>query len=362
VADARRRRAGRTGVTRHPIIRPDRPVTRADVARYAGVSTAVVSYVINDGPKPVAPQTAARVRAAIERLNYRPNSNARALRTGTTEMLGLVVSDSTNPYFVELAAAIESAAARRGHALMMGNSHADPATERQLINDLARRQVDGLMVAILALPEHAVSVGRLPIVWIDAAGPVPGHSSLGSDGREGAFTGVHHLTAAHGHTAIGLLIGSDRGPTDPRERGWRDALRAANLPDGPVERVAWTREGGYEGGHRLLAQEDRPTAIFASSDLQAVGLLRAAREFGLRIPDDLAIVSFDGTKESAFSWPPLTVVRQDIEAMAEAAVTLTLDRESGPAYHSFETSLIIRQSCGCNNSGDSTLSAASAVP
>ena len=95
------------------------------MARYAGVSTAVVSYVINSGPKPVAPATAARVRAAIERLDYQPNRNARALRTGTTEMLGLVLSDSTNPYFVELAAAIEQAAARRAHALMVGNSHGD---------------------------------------------------------------------------------------------------------------------------------------------------------------------------------------------------------------------------------------------
>ena len=96
-------------MTKHPPYRFDRAVTRADVARYAGVSTAVVSYVINDGPKPVAPATAARVRAAIDRLAYRPNGNARALRTGTTQMLGLVLSDSTNPYFVELAAAIARA-------------------------------------------------------------------------------------------------------------------------------------------------------------------------------------------------------------------------------------------------------------
>lgn len=88
-------------MTERTSYRPDRPVTRADVARYAGVSTAVVSYVINSGPKPVAPHTAARVRDAIERLDYRPNGNARALRKGTTEMLGLVLSDSTNPYFVE---------------------------------------------------------------------------------------------------------------------------------------------------------------------------------------------------------------------------------------------------------------------
>ena len=327
--------------------RPDRPVTRADVARYAGVSTAVVSYVINSGPKPVAPATAARVRAAIERLDYQPNRNARALRTGTTEMLGLVLSDSTNPYFVELAATIESVAAKRAHALMVGNSHGDRAAERQLISDLTRRQVDGIMVAILARPDYAAALHRLtvPIVWLDAAEPVPGYSSLGSDGRQGAALGVSHLVE-HGHTRIGLLIG-ELGTGDTREHGWRETLHAAGLPEGPVAQVSWTREGGLEGGLHLLSAPDRPTAVFASSDLLAVGLLRAARELGLRVPEDVAVVSFDGTKESPFAGPPLTVVRQDIEAMAEKAVALLLDHEPEPSHHSFPTRLVIRQSCGC---------------
>lgn len=327
--------------------RLDRPVTRADVARYAGVSTAVVSYVINSGPKTVAPQTAARVRAAIERLDYQPNRSARALRTGTTEMLGLVLSDSTNPYFVELAAAIEQAAARRAHALMVGNSRGDLTTERQLINDLTRRQVDGLMVAILGRPDYAMAFHRLsvPTVWLDASEPVMGYSSVGSDGRQGAALGVSHLVE-HGHTRIGLLIG-ELGTGDLREYGWRETLHSAGLPVGPVAHVSWTREGGLEGGLHLLSAPDRPTAVFASSDLLAVGLLRAARELGLRVPEDVAVVSFDGTKESPFAGPPLTVVRQDIEAMAEKAVALLLDRETEPSHHTFPTRLVIRQSCGC---------------
>ena len=343
-------------MTKHPPYRFDRAVTRADVARYAGVSTAVVSYVINDGPKPVAPATAARVRAAIDRLAYRPNGNARALRTGTTQMLGLVLSDSTNPYFVELAAAIERAGANRGHALMMGNSHGDRSQELQLIGDLTRRQADGIMVAILGRPAYALDLARLsvPIVWLDASEPVTGFSSLGSDGRQGAALGVGHLIEQHGHTSIGLVIG-DLGTGDPREQGWRETLRAAGLPDGPVARVPWTREGGLEGGLQLLAGPDRPTAVLASSDLQAIGLLRAARELGLRVPDDLAVVSFDGTKESPFSSPSLTVVRQDIEGMAELAVALTLDRERTPSHHAFGTQLVIRESCGCENLGAASI-------
>ena len=153
-----------------------RAVTRADVARYAGVSTAVVSYVVNNGPKPVAAHTAARVREAIDLLNYRPNVNAQALRRGTTEMLGLILSDATNPFFVELATAVGSAAHARGYAMMMGASNGDGATEGRLIDDLIRRQVDGLLVAsVYQRPtlQHGLA-SNVPVVWLDNFHDVPG--------------------------------------------------------------------------------------------------------------------------------------------------------------------------------------------
>ena len=134
-----------------------RAVTQADVARYAGVSTAVVSYVVNQGPKTVAPQTAARVREAIDLLDYQPNINAQALRRGTTEMIGLVLSDSTNPFFTEFAAAIGSEALGYGHALMIAGASGTADTEAILIEDLVRRQVDGLIVAsVYARPDLLV--------------------------------------------------------------------------------------------------------------------------------------------------------------------------------------------------------------
>ena len=129
-----------------------RPATRADVARRAGVSTAVVSYVVNGGPRAVAPETAARVRTAIDALHYRPNANARALRKGTTEMLGLVLPDIANPFFAEYALAIEAAAAAYGYVLVVANSNAEKARERQIVNDLAGRHVDGLMLCTVFMP------------------------------------------------------------------------------------------------------------------------------------------------------------------------------------------------------------------
>ena len=330
---------------------PDGAVTRADVARYAGVSTAVVSYVMNGGPRNVAPDTAARVREAIALLDYRPNVHAQALRRGTTEMIGLVLSDPTNPFFVEFVAAITEAAFEYGRAVVIASARVRPDTEMTLIDDLVRRQVDGLIVAsIFGRPDFALrqSARSTPIVFIDAPGEVPGHASIGTDSIRGAALAVEHLALVHHHKMVGLVVGGMDSPSgDPREQGWQQALRAAELPDGPIARVDWSREGGYQGGHRLLSSSSPPTAIFASSDLQAVGLLRAAHERGLRVPEDLAVIGFDGTKESEFSWPPLTVVAQPIQQMAATAIQLVLDEQRPQGYTPFVGELVVRQSCGC---------------
>jgi LacI family transcriptional regulator len=329
----------------------DRAVTRADVARYAGVSTAVVSYVMNGGPRKVAPDTEARVREAIARLDYRPNVHAQALRRGTAEMIGLVLSDPTNPYFVEFVAAIGEAAFDYGRAVVIASARARPDAEVTLVDDLVRRQVDGLIVAsVFGRPD--LSLGRshrqTPIVFIDAPGAIPGYASIGTDGLQGAALAVDHLAQVHHHQAVGLVVGGMDSPSaDPREQGWQRAARAAGLEDGPIARVEWSREGGYEGGHRLLGAPNPPTAIFASSDLQAVGVLRAAHERGLRVPEDLAVIGFDGTKESEFCWPPLTVVAQPIREMARMAVQLVLDDQRAVGYTAFGGQLIVRQSCGC---------------
>jgi LacI family transcriptional regulator len=339
-------------VTKRKTPTRDGAVTRVDVARYAGVSTAVVSYVINDGPRRVAPETAARVRDAITRLDYRPNVHAQALRRGTTEMIGLVLSDPTNPFFVEFVAAITEAAVEHGRAVVIASARAGADTEATAIDDLVRRQVDGLIVAsIFGRPDLALrqSSRSAPIVFIDASGAIPGHASLGTDGVRGAALAVEHLVQVHHHKTVGLLVGGMDSPSaDPREQGWHQAVRAAGLHDGPVARVEWTREGGYEGGHRLLNTSSPPSAVFASSDLQAVGLLRAAHERGLRVPEDLAVISFDGTKESEFCWPPLTVVAQPIQQMARTAVQLVLDGQRHAGYTRFVGELVVRQSCGCS--------------
>ncbi|MFF1815736.1 LacI family DNA-binding transcriptional regulator [Kribbella sp. NPDC058245] len=319
------------------------PVTRNDVARYAGVSTAVVSYVVNDGPRAVSPQARERVLEAIRVLGYRPNATARALRTGSTKTFGLITPDGGNPLFAELAKAIDKAAGERGYVVLQTSADGDAETERLKVAELLARQVSGLA---LVTPAEAPDLAGadLPVVIVNRV--LPGVSSVGPRYREGARVAVEHLVG-HGHTRIALVIGeSGAKPVPERERGWREGLRAAGLPDGPLMRVAFSREGGYAAGRWLAGLEVTPTAVFVSSDLQAVGVLRALREAGVRVPEDVAVVAFDGTAEAEWCAPALTVVRQPLERMASEVVRQLVE---GPVGRStaYPTELVIRKSCGC---------------
>lgn len=327
-----------------------RAATRTDVALHARVSTAVVSYVVNNGPRNVSPATRTRVLESISVLGYRPNAAARALKVGVTGLIGLVMPDSTNPFFAEYAHAVEQAAAAKGLAMILVNSARDIDHERDLVHKLISRQVDGLLMA--ATDDDPELTGafesHIPVILLNRAGPRQGVRSIGVDFHEASHTAVNHLIG-HGHRIIGLISGeTDATITADRERGWRDALSNAGLPEGPVERDDFTREGGYHAGRRLLALPTRPTAIYVASDIQAVGLLRAIHEANLAVPGEIAVVSFDGSMESEFSWPPLTSMRQPVTRMAEAAIEALSDPQYAPANHGqFRAELIVRQSCGC---------------
>jgi LacI family transcriptional regulator len=330
-----------------------RAVTRADVARYAGVSDAVVSFVVNGGPKTVSEPTAVRVRDAIQQLGYRPNSTARALALGSTKTLGLVVPDSTNPFYAEYTLAIQRAAGKLGFALLTSSSGFDPAVELRAMLELCDRQIDGLLLARGTGTSGASELARrgvwTPIVLIDSATAYPGYATIGPAAADGIDAVVDHLLRVHDHPSVSLIIGDTADvDTDGREAGWLKAHARNRRSPGAVERTPFTRQGGYEAGIRLLQLPDRPAAIVTGSDLQAVGLLRAVRELGLQVPDDVAVASFDGTEEARFSWPALTTSRQRTDAMAEAAVTAVLAPSRTPAGHQvFATDLVIGRSCGC---------------
>ncbi|MCO1337928.1 LacI family transcriptional regulator [Kocuria polaris] len=326
-------------------------VTRKDVARLAGVSTAVVSYVVNGGPKRVAPATEEKVRRAVEALGYQPNAAARALKLGSSEMFGMVVPDATNAFFATMVRAVENAALERGFAVLFADSDGSLRTERRLVQNLVNRRVDGVFLcSVLAEPDLSdLERAEMPAVLLNRSVESPAFSSVGVTFEEGARRAVEHLIG-HGHRDIGLIMGTNSGEElDGREAGWRQGLADAGLDEGMILRSEFTREGGYRAGQRFLAATERPSAVFVSSDLQAIGFLHAVLEGGLKVPEDLAIFAFDGSPESAYSWPALSTVVQPVEEMARAAVdALFATREGGPVEHRvFDVELLPRASCGC---------------
>ena len=327
--------------------------TRNDVARLSGVSTAVVSYVLNNGPRPVAAETRERVLAVMKELNYRPNASARALTTQRTNVIGLLVPDISNPFFAEFGRTVQNQAFARGFALLLGETSSDPAREKSQVASMLEREVDGLVIfgiQDVGLVE-TLSTSELPLVSMDwqlSAQPV---ATVMVDDYRASRDAVAHL-AGHGHRRIGYIGGpGDLLVSQDRYRGWSDEMRE-RFPDLELEGLAFeathTREGGYDAAGRVLAEAEPPTALFVSADVQAVGVLHACYEAGVDVPGDLAIVSFDGTSESAFSAPPLTSVRLPMEEMAALALDKLLAQgETGLDVHTVvQHSLILRASCG----------------
>lgn len=333
-----------------------RPViTRKDVARLAGVSTAVVSYVVNGGPKNVAPATEEKVRQAIAALGYRPNAAARALKKGSSQILGMVVPKISNPFFASLAEAVEQAAEEQGFAMLLADSRDSLTVERRHLRNFIDRQVDGVFLcSVLVQPDiQELRERGVRTVLLNFSEESPSVDAIGPEFSESTRRAVEHL-ASHGHRDIALVMGLTTGNApDRREGGWRAALQGLGASEGRIFRCTFDRHGGYEAGKQFLAVTPRPTAVFISSDQQAIGFLRAVQEAGLRVPDDVAVMAFDGSDEAEYCWPPLSTVRQPVKEMAEAGVRAIIGagRDEPSRNRVFDCELILRRSCGCHPEG-----------
>lgn len=323
-----------------------RKVTREDVARLSGVSTAVVSYVLNNGPKPVAAVTRERVLEAVRVLGYRPNAAARALSRGTGDMIGMIVVDSRNLYFAQMLDAVDRACAQRGRSLLIVSSARERQSTIEQVHDLVARQIGGLIIADLLTEADQDVIGSLgiPALLMNQYTESSGLPAIGADFRAGAKQAVDHLVG-HGYRDIAFVGGALA--IDPRERGWSDSLREAGLPLGPSVYAQFSYEGGLTAGQGIAADPHPPRAVFAASDQIAVGLLAAFSDAGLSVPDDIAVVSFDGTTEAAYIRPALTTVAQPLAEMAEAAISRVIEGDTRPGFTTFPNELIVRRSCGC---------------
>lgn len=326
--------------------------TRADVARRAGVSPALVSYVLNGGPRRVSAEASARILAAIQELGYRPNRVARALRVARTQSIGMIMPDYRNPHFAELAQAVEAEAHENAYMLVIGTADNDPEREQDLLRSFVDRQVDGLVLisASASLNGQSFVHAGIPTVLLDRAHHQSGASSVVVDNTRGAALAVEHLLA-HGRSRLACISGPAEflGVQD-RAAGYLAALGAAGVAAVPPPvREEFTHAGGYRAMQTLLAAT-RPDGVFVMSDVQALGAMRACDEAGLRVGADIAIVSFDGTQAGDFALPRLTTVDQRPAEIARATIRLLLDQfSSDPAisHRTIEPALRVGRSCGC---------------
>lgn len=327
-------------------------VTRKDVAALAGVSPALVSYVINDGPRPVSAAARQRILDAIEQLRYRPDGLARSLRIGSTRTIALMVPDASNQFFAELARAIEDEAFASGYAVQVCNSADDSARERAYLRGLADRRVDGLLF-ISAIEEQDFSELTnldIPVIAMDRARNDSPVSTVRVDNTLAAYLGTTHLLQ-HGHVSPALIAGPDGSVTEERHSGWLSALDEHGMRPGPVIAAPFTLAGGRDAATQLFSTTSRPTAALVSSDAQAVGALHALDLLNLHVPADAALVSIDGTQLAQFTTPTLTVIAQPILEMAHVAVEklLRLRRHPAPPEHiELGPALRAGRSCGCN--------------
>lgn len=330
-------------------------VTRADVAREAGTSTAVVSYVINNGPRPVAAETRRRVQQAIERLGYRPNLVAQALRGHKSHVLGLILPDISNPFYAELARAIEGAAEACGFTLIFGNSEQDADRELRYVRAFVDRKVDGFFLISGSSSRRLSTLSAeidVPHVLLDRSVNYTGHRALlATDGIAGAQIATRHLLGL-GHRHIVALCGPANMGTD-RAKGYSAAMTEAGLRPVVHHAERFDREAAYAAARAILSDKPAPTAVFASNDVAGLSVLRAAADLGIRTPQELAVVAFDDIQEGQYSVPRLTTVAQPIQELGRLATEQLLDliRAGNPKAQPGEMrlitpALIVRESCG----------------
>jgi LacI family transcriptional regulator len=324
--------------------------TARDVARRAGTSTAVVSYVFNNGPRGVAPATRQKVLDAAASLGYRPNALARSLSKGRTHSIGLIVPDICNPYFAELARAIEDAAGTTGNLLLIADSALSVDQERRHTHSLIERQVDSV---VLISVSEAPDLGEffeagIPVVALHPISDRRHASSLTIDYEAAAQRATEHLLA-HGYESVTLLNGpGDSTGARQHRAGFDRAIGGAQGVRAGTARSEISRHHAAEVARELLSGPERPRAVYCTTDEQAFGVLYAAHRAGLDVPADLAVVGFDGTRNCLVSIPALTTVQQPTEAMARRVVEILAGRtvEDEPVHEVLGFEFVARESSG----------------
>lgn len=331
--------------------------TIQDVAREAGVSASTVSNVLNRRWRQTSKETRDRIIEVARRLNYQPNAMAAALRRRSTRTIGLIVTSVLNPFYTAVVRGIQDEARRHGYTTILGNTDDDPEQEREMLNILRAKQVDGILIVTTGgchdTIQHVSDLG-VPVVLVDRGDPALNLDAVGVDNVQAAETAVGHLIDL-GHRRIAIVSGLTTGvPTRAhRLQGYLKALAAAGLP-APVEYqqiVATSVESGSLAAARLFDLPQPPTAILATNTFLSIGVIHEIHRRNLRMPGDVSFIMFDDPEWASLHRPGITTIAQPILEIGASAFQLLEARmhkkKTGPREAvTFPTSLVVRGSCG----------------
>ena len=339
--------------------------TQVDVARKAGVSRAMVSYVVNGragDQVSVAEETRLRILRAIEELGYEPDARAQALRSGNSKTIGLILPDIRNPHFWGNADGIEQAAREAGYHLLLSSMDLNADYGKEIFKSLSERWIDGLVFLMGSFIDQSddarntlvrLRKRQLPIVEIgDYLNQNHNVDCVVSDYYQVTLEAMDHLYSL-GHRRIGLINGVALPDlASDRVQSYRQTLKDHGLAvnEDLIVNCGPNIEDGFQATRWLLRRADRPTAIIAINDLLAMGVLRAAGDLGMRVPMDLSVVGYDDIPAANYLTPRLTTASKDAVRMGREAVRLLLDRIKAPEQPSrrieLQAKFIIRESTG----------------
>ncbi len=343
-------------MTERSSTRRKRP-TQADVARLAGVSQAMVSYVFNNNPTFSVPEeTRQRILDAVASLGYVPDRNARGLRTNKTYTVACIIPDITNPFYPAFARGIQDSLEARGYDLIIYNTDGAADKEKKYLRLIQQNHVDGTILTTMhleasdfqALLQHHIALVQMEVGPVDRADLAM--DVVYVDNVAAARAAVTHLLD-RGHTRVAMLDGRGGPPRDTRLIGYRQALDARGLtPDESLILIGdFSEDSGYRGMQALLALDHRPTAVFAANDLMAIGALSAIETAGLRVPQDIAMMGYDDIPAARMVRPSLSTIAHFPEKQGQRAAELLVERLGGALEEPGRSvempfSLIVRQS------------------
>lgn len=305
--------------------------TIKDVARLAGVSTTTVSHVINK-TRFVAESTQEKVMQAVQELNYSPSAVARSLKCNSTRSIGMLVTQSTNPFFSEVIDGVESYCYRQGYTLILCNTGGIYEKQRDYIRMLAEKRVDGILVMCSDLTEELLtmldSYNDLPKVIMDWGPQSSQADKIIDNSEEGGYLATKYLIE-NGHKDIACLSGHfNKAACQERIQGFRRAMAEHNYP--VVE--DWILEGNFEcdtavlAADKIIAMDHKPSAIFCFNDTMALGLMSRLQQRGIAVPGEMSVIGYDNIEISEYFSPPLTTVHQPKRRVGKNAFEILLQR------------------------------------